>query len=148
LLSVGPLRGTRCRLVAGRDSLRAESLGVVVRPLALTPNDVVEIAELLEPVADLMEEDSFEELDLTDYTTPIALVDSDAVEEAPWTPATAEHDLDLSDDGVVDEMIANQVCDDDAAPAVEPIPSAELEVRVLGPIEIGGAEKALTRAKS
>src|SRR5207248_8602213 len=121
-------------LGAGRASLRAESLGVVVRPLALTPNDVVEIAELLEPVADLSEEDSYEELDFTRYAAPLVPVDEpDAVDDPPLALATVEHSVDLTDGSLVPDATAIEDSADGAGSTIEPLASNELDVRILGP---------------
>jgi len=104
LLAVGPVRGTKCRLVIGDGKLEADALDAVVRPPRLTQPQVADIAKLLEPIADPVDEE----------------------------PEPAE----IEPLRVV------------AEPEPDPVPPAELEVRVLGPVEIVGAEKTLARAKS
>jgi DNA-binding SARP family transcriptional activator len=121
MLSVGPVRGARCRLVIGEDRLEAGVLDAVVRPQTLAPQQVADIAALIEPVADPVIE-----------------------EPAPVTTAwsfEAEEEQEAVLPLAVDELLP-------VVSEIEPIAPAELEVRVLGPVEIVGAEKPLARAKS
>jgi DNA-binding SARP family transcriptional activator len=117
LLSVGPVLGSRCRLIAGDDELEIESLGITVRPLGLTTDDVDGIAKLLEPVEDPDDDDP------DDGGPP-------------------------GGGGVDVGALGPDESDLAAEPADDAIPGCEIEVRVLGPVEIVGAERPLTRSKS
>ena len=120
LLAVGPVRGAGCRLVVGDERLEVDVLDTVVRPQKLTRSRVSDIAKLLEPVADPIGEE---------MSVPVPSLESPHV-----SVATNGH--------------VRPAAIDTSDAAAEPIPGAELDVRLLGPIEIGGAEKTLTRAKS
>ena len=128
LLSIGPVRGASCRLVVGEDRLEADVLDAVVRPPKLVPRQISDIARLLEPVADPVDDEpeevapSVESLDVWEVPEEVPVV------VPPPRPV---------------------VVHESSAVEVEAIaPAAELEVRVLGPIEIVGGEKVLSRAKS
>ena len=120
VLAVGPVRGARCRLVVGDDRLEADVLDAIVRPQKLARSEVAAIAKLLEPVADPIADDPF--------------IAPPAIEGRAGPVALNGHSRPT---GVVDPAVVT-----------EPIDPAELEVRVLGPVEIVGGEKTLTRAKS
>jgi len=99
VIAVAPMLGARTRLVLRGEALEADVLDAVVRPQALPPQTVADIARLLEPQVPQVE-----------------------------------------DIEVVDDVIP---CEPS-----ESVDVPEVEVRVLGPVEIVGAEKPLARAKS
>lgn len=121
LLAVGPMPGPRCRLIIGDGRLEANVLDAVVRPQTLAPESVADIGELLEPVAEPAGHVAVEE-EVADEDVPPAT-------SAPVVPLT-----------VGDAM--------NAAVSAEDIRPPEIDVRVLGPVDIVGADKPLARAKS
>jgi DNA-binding SARP family transcriptional activator len=120
VLAVGPVRGARCRLVMGDERLEADVLDAVVRPQTVARRKVSDIAKLLEPVADPVEESPFEPVSSFERCDVRATMNGCSQTNGVKGSTTA----------------------------AESVPPAELDVRVLGPIEIVGAEKTLTRAKS
>jgi DNA-binding SARP family transcriptional activator/uncharacterized membrane protein (DUF441 family) len=119
VFSIGPVPGARCRLVASSDRLEVGVLDAIVRPQTLSRPQVVDIARLLEPVADPVEDEPVVPLPPLERDEPLTVVSGVA------EPAAVE-----------------------APVVVEAIPPAELEIRVLGAVELVGAEKTLARAKS